>query len=629
MIFREFLKRDEMNGKFRPIRFLLLVFLCGVFSSQVRADYAPIASYKIDVRLDDKEKTLSGQEKISFLNTSERSVDTLYLHLYLNAFSSNSTIFAKESGSLKELLKKEEYKGYAKIRTVKTDFGEVGYNINETVMNISLPRPLKPGQEIILSIGFELKVPKIIFRMGHDKENFLLCEWFPKMAVLEKDGTWKNFPFHYSTEFFSDFGTYDVSITLPLKYIIDGTGYITSEKKNPDSTRSVTFHAEKVHDFAWAASPDFKVRKVNINGVEVVFLFLPGDLYRLPRWVKGAQATLKYCGTHFGKYPYHKLVIADSRIGLVAGAAESPMFITMPPESEMPFMPQGIRYDQWVIIHELVHQWWYGIVASNEAEEAWLDEGMTTYTTRKIMENEYGIKGNVIDLWGIKISDDNLAKLPYSASVKVDPIVKPAWEFLSPGSYGVNVYYKTSLVLDLLENLVGKGKMGSFLKEYFDRYQFKHPKTEDFKKLAEEVLAQNLDSFFKDWFYDTKTCDYEVKKIKSEEIENSKKEKLYETTVELRRNGDIIMPVDVLIELENGEKIRQTWDGKEKWYKLKIDTKAKIKSAIVDPENKIVLDLNVNNNGLSNKPHRWPVFKFFSDYLFWMESFVQWMMDFF
>jgi aminopeptidase N len=171
--------------------------------------------------------------------------------------------------------------------------------------------------------------------------------------------------------------------------------------------------------------------------------------------------------------------------------------------------------------------------------------------------------------------------------------------------------------------------MDRFLKEYYNQYQFKHPKTDDFIRLAEKVTDQNLDGFFRDWFYDTKTCDYEVRKIKSEEIGNSKKGKLYQTTVELRRNGDIIMPVDVLIELENGEKIRQTWDGKEKWNKLKIDTKAKIKSAIVDPDNKLVLDLNLNNNGLSTKPHRWPVFKFFSDYLFWMESCIQWMVDFF
>ena len=615
-----------MNGKLRPIRFFSLILFFVVLFSQIRAEYVPVASYKIDVKLDVKKKLISGQERIYFLNTSERSVDTLYLHLYPNAFSSESTIFVKESDYLKELMKKQEYQGYLKIKKIEDERGEVNYKVNETVMSIFLPKPLEPGKEIELSCEFELKVPKITFRMGYDENNFLLCEWFPKMAVLEQDGTWRNFPWHYMTEFFSDFGTYDVSITLPLKYVIDGTGYITAERNNPDSTKTVSFHAEKVHDFAWAASPDFKVRKEKIDGVDVVFLLLPGDLYRLPRWVKGAKATLEYCGSHFGEYPYEKLVIADSRIGLGTGAAESPMFITMPPD--LPFIPENVRLDEWTIVHELVHQWWYGIVASNEAEEAWLDEGMTTYTTRKIMEKEYGVQGNLINLWGIKISDENLTKLSYSGSVKIDPIVKPSWEFASPGSYGVNVYYKTSLVLELLENLVGKEKMDSFLKEYYYQFQFKHPKTEDFKRLAEEVTGKNLDGFFKDWFYDTKTCDFEVRRIKSEEIEKSNKVKLYQTTVELRRNGDIIMAVDVLIELENGEKIRKTWDGKEKWYKLKIDTKAKIKSAMVDPDNKIVLDLNVNNNGLSVKPPRWPVFKFFSDYLFWMESFIQWMVDF-
>jgi hypothetical protein len=615
-----------MNGKLKPIKLFLLIFLFTVFPSQIRAGYIPIASYKIDVRLDIKKKLISGQEKIFFLNTSTKDLDTLYLHLFPNAFSSDSTIFVKESGYLKELMRKEEYQGYLKIKTVEDERGEVSYKLNETLMSIALPEPLKPGKEIELSCEFELKVPKITFRLGYDQNNFLLCEWFPKLAVLEQDGTWRNFPSHYMTEFFSDFGTYDVSITLPVKYVIDGTGYIVAEKKNPDSTKTVSFHAEKVHDFAWDCSPDFRIRKAIIEGTEVVFLLLPGGLYKFHRWSKGAQSALRYCNSHFGKYPYKKLVVANSSIGL-GGAMESPMFITMPPD--LPFTPENVRLDEWIIIHELVHQWWYGIVASNEAEEAWLDEGMTTYTTRKIMENEYGTKGNVIDVWGIKISDRNLAKLSYTASAKVDPIVKPSWESLNQNSYAVNVYYKTSLVLDLLESLVGEENMGRFLKEYYDRYQFKHPKTDDFKKLAEEIFSQNLDSFFKDWFYDTKTCDYEVRRIKSEEKGNSKKDKLYQTTVELRRNGDIIMPVDVLIELENGEKIRQTWDGKEKWYKFKIDTKAKIKSAIVDPENKIVLDLNVNNNALSVKPHRWPVFKFFSDYLFWMESCIQWIVDFF
>lgn len=572
--------------------------------------------------MNDKEKIIYGQEEITFLNTSIKDIDTLHLHLYANAFSSDSTVFIKESKSLKELMLKEEYRGYIQVKNVKSFARKLNWNVNETQMKIFLPESLRPGENVEISLEFELKLPQIISRMGYDKDNFILSEWFPKMAVLEKEGVWKDFPYHRLTEFYSDFGDYDVSITLPLKYIIDATGYIVTEKKNPDSTKTVTFKAEKVHDFAWCASPDFRIKKANINGVEVVFLLLPESSYKYQRWAKAAKVALKYCNSHFGRYPYGKLVIAESYIGLTGGAIECPMLVTMP--IRLPFSPGNIRPDEEILIHEVAHQWWYGVVASNEAEEAWLDEGFATYTTSQIMEKEYGEKGNLIDFLGIKFSALNLAKWIYLRYPELDRVVKPSWEFVSSRSYGVNVYFKASLVLELLENIIGEEKMDTLLNEYYNRYQFKHPKTDDFIELAEKVSGKELESFFRDWLFETKTCDYEVRKIKSE-----KKEKIYQTTVELWRNGEIIMPVEVLIELEEGEKIRKIWDGKDRWFELKLETKTRIRSAILDPENKIVLDVNVNNNGLSTKPYRWPVFKFFSNYLFWMESVIQWMIAFF
>ncbi len=617
-----------MNKILKPNKFIF-IFLFALFFSQAQSEYLPVASYKVDLRLDDKEKKISGQERIYFLNTSNKDIDTLYLHLNLNAFSSDSTIFVKESEDLKKLMEKEEYRGYLKIKKINSHLEELGYKVNETIMQILLSRPLKPGENIEFELEFELKLPKIVLEWGYDKDNYIMRDWLPKMAVLEKDGTWSAQPQHFLTEHYSDFGTYDVNITLPLKYIIEGTGYVISEKRNTDSTKTVTFHAEKVHDFSFCSSPDFRIRKKSIEGTEVVFLILPEDLYKFPRWTKAAELALKYCNSHFGKYPYNKLVIADISIGMGAGAMECPMMITMIPKT--PFLLSYMKLDEWVIIHELVHQWWYGIVANNETEEAWLDEGFTTYTTRKIMEKEFGEKGNIFNRRGVVLSDQDISRLAYLTAPKLDLVVTPAWKSVNLFSYSTNVYYKASLVLDLLENTIGKEKMDKLLKEYYDRYQFKHPKTEDFIKIAEEISGQKLDGFFGDWIYSTKTCDYEVRKIKSEELGSSKnkKEKLYETTVELRRNGDIIIPVDIQIELENGEKVRKSWDGEAKWFKLKLETKDKIRSAILDPDNRIVLDLNINNNALSTNPYRWPVFKFFSDYLFWMENVIQWMMDLF
>jgi len=610
-----------MKRNFRLIK-IFLIFLFILYSFNAWANYLPVASYKIDVSLNDKEKIISGRERITFLNTSIKDINTLHLHLYANAFSSDSTFFVKDSKSLRELMLRDEYRGYIQIKEVKSLSRELNWEVSETQMKIFLPETLKPGKNVEINLEFDLKLPKIISRMGYYKENFILSEWFPKIAVLEKDGVWKDFSYHRFTEFYSDFGTYDVSITLPLKYIVDGTGYILAEKENPDLTKTVTFKAEKVHDFAWCASPEFRVRKINIDGIDVIFLLLPENLHKYHRWVKAAEVALRYCNSNLGRYPYDKLVVANSYIGLIGAAMECPMLVTMP--VGLPFSPENIRLDEEILIHELTHQWWYGVVASNEAEEAWLDEGFTTYTTSKIMEEEYGEKGNLIDFWGIKFSALNLAKWIYLKYPELDRVVKPSWEFVGSSSYGANVYFKASLVLELLENLIGEEKMETLLKEYYKRYQFKHPKTEDFIKLAEEVSGQKLDDFFNDWLYGTKTCDYEVRKINS-----VKKEKIYLTRVELGRNGDIILPVEVLIELENGEKIRKTWDGKDRWFELKLETKTKIRSAILDPGNKIVLDTDVNNNGLSNKPFRFPIFKFFSDYLFWMESAVQWMIDFF
>ncbi len=602
-------------------------FLLSLNPLALQANYLPVASYKINASLNDKEKIISGQEKITFTNTSEKEIDTLYLHLYANAFSSDSTFFVKDSRSLKELMQKEEYRGFIQVKNVKSPPGELNWEVAETQMKIFLPQSLKPGKEIEIGLEFELKLPKIISRLGYYKDSYLLSEWFPKMAVLEKNGIWSTFSYHRFTEFYSDFGSYDVSITLPLKYIVDGTGYIVSQKENPDSTKTVTFKAEKVHDFAFCASPEFRIGKENIEGIEVIFLLLPQNSYKYQRWVKAAEVALRYCNSHFGKYPYGKLVISNSYIGVIGAAMECPMLVTMP--IRLPLTPRNIRLAEEILIHEIVHQWWYGVVASNEALEAWLDEGFTTYTTRKIMEKEYGPKGSLIDLWGLKLSDLNLAKWIYLKYPALDPVVQPSWKFLSSTSYGVNVYYKASLVLELLGNLIGEEKMNALLREYYDLYRFQHPKTADFIKLTEEVTGRNLDGFFEDWLYSTKTCDYEIGRIKSELKESSGKEKLYEATVELIRNGDIIMPEDILLELENGEKILKSWDGKDRWFKLQLETNAKIKSALLDPQNKMVLDTDVNNNGLSNKPYSWPVFKFFSDCLFWMESAVQWLMDVF
>jgi len=633
-------------------KFILILFFSffpsSSFSLAFEEHAPPIASYNIKVKLDPKDKKLLGKEILTFKNTSKKSADTLFLHLYPNAFQSDTTIFMKESLFPDRVKKKEEYRGYMEINKINLNSG---YDltkdkiIDETIMKLPLPESLPPQDTISLEIEFVVKLPQIFVRMGYWGRNFVIGQWFPKMAVLEEDGYWNAHEYHASSEFFSDFGTYDVSITLPLEYIVGATGYLQEEKINQDSTKTLVYHAGDVHDFVWVAGPDYLTSKRMVDGIELIFLYKPEHKKKVERILDAAEFALKYYSSTFGDYHYKKFVIADAEIGFGGGAMEYPMFITISP-SEL--STDKINLDELILFHEIAHQWWYGMVASNEFEEAWLDEGFSVYSERKALEEKFGITANLVNLWGIKIGDKDLAKVGYLLDPQSDITVKNSWEFQDFLSYRANVYYKASLLLQTLENLLGEEKMKELLKEYFQRYKFKHPKTDDFIQLANEISGEDLTPFFSQFLFGTGVCDYQVENIKSTPVKKEGKEsqdtvrqahrpeqsrrtefvQIFETEVLLKRKGEIKIPVEVLIELENGEKIKRAWDGQERWYKIKFETKSKIESAIIDPENKIVLDLDMNNNSLTTKSQDSVIFKLCSQYLFWMETFMQWTTSF-
>ncbi|MFQ6003591.1 MAG: M1 family metallopeptidase, partial [Candidatus Zixiibacteriota bacterium] len=569
-----------------------------------------------------------GTEILTFRNTSKSSVETLFLHLYPNAFQSDTTTFMKESLFPDEIKKRGEHRGYMEIRKISLSSG---YDltkekiIDETIMKLPLRKPLPPQDTISLGIEFIVKLPQILARMGYSGNSFVVGQWFPKMAVLEEEGGWNAHQYHAISEFFADFGTYDVSITLPLEYAISATGYLQGERVNSDSTKTLVYHAEDIHDFAWVADPDYLISERMVDGVELVFLYKPEHKKKVQRIMDAAEFALKYYSSFFGSYHYKRFVMADAQVGFGGGAMEYPMLIMISP-SGLP--TERIKLDEMVVFHEIAHQWWYGMVASNEVEEAWLDEGFAVWSQRKAFEEKSGATANLVNLWGIKIGDEDLAKLGYLLDPQSDRIVKNSWEFRDFLSYRANVYYKASLLLQTLENLLGEEKMKGLLREYFRRYKFRHPKTEDFIQLACEFSGENLKPFFSQLLFGTGVCDYQVGRIKSTPLKEEGKQRIYQTKVLLNRLGEIKIPVEILIELEDGEQIERTWDGQERWHKLEVETKSRIKSVTIDPENKIILDINVNNNSLTTKSQDSVIFELCSQYLFWMETFVQWITSF-
>ena len=596
--------------------FLLLLSIC--MAGETRAPQ--IASYRIDVKLKTQEKKLLGKETIVFVNSSRKSVDTLFLHLYPNAFQSDTTTLMKESLFPDRIKKNEKYHGFIQIERVGTSSGLDLTDkkiIDETIMKLPLPDPLLPQGRIEIEIEFMVKLPEVFVRMGYWGEDFMIGQWFPKMAVLEEDGNWNAYQYHFNGEFFADFGTYDVSITVPLKYVIGATGYLVETQDNPDSTKTVVFHAEDVHDFAWAASPDYQIAERMVDGIELRFFYKPEHENSVERIMDNAEFALKYYSSSFGKYPYTHFTIVDIKIGLAGGAMEYPTLITISP-SRVP--PERIRADALVLFHEMAHQWWYGMVASNEFEEAWLDEGFAVYSERRALDERFGKRANMIDLWGIKASDLDHARFGYLLDLQSDPVVKNSWEFRNYLSYHGMVYFKASLVLETLRNYLGEEKMDEVMKEYFRRYKFKHPKTSDFIQVVNEVTGEDLTFLFEQLLFGTGFCDYEVTSIESVPLGSEDKNRRYKTKVLLRRLGQVVMPVDVVIELEDGEKIKQIWEGKERWLKIETETDSKIKSAIIDPENKIALDININNNSLAARSCDSVIMKLSTLCLFWLET---------
>lgn len=622
--------------------FFLLLFPLFYFSLCFGGQALPIASYNIEVKLDTEEKKLLGKEILTFINTSAKSVDTLFLHLYPNAFQSDSTTFMKGSLFPDRVKKKEEYRGYMEINKIVSN-SEYDLTkekiIDQTIMRLPLPNPLLSGDTIILEIEFVVKLPQILFRMGYSghrdpaDKSFVIAQWFPKMAVLEEAGLWNAHQYHANSEFFADFGTYDIFITVPPEYVVGATGYLQEERANSDSTKTLVYHAEEVHDFVWVADPNYLISKRMVDEIELEFLYKPEHKKKVERIMDAAEFALEFYSSTFGNYHYKRFVIADAEIGIGGGAMEYPMFITISPSA---LSTDKIKLDELILFHEIAHQWWYGMVASNEFEEAWLDEGFASYSQQKALEEKFGETANLVNLFGIKIGEKNFNKISYLLDPQSDIPVKNSWEFQDFLSYRACVYGKASLLLRTLENLLGKEKMEELLQTYFQRYKFKHPKTEDFIQLTNEISGEDFNPLFSQLLFGTGVCDYQVASIKSTPLRGEGEHQIYESEVLLKRLGEIQIPIEVLIELEDGEKIKKNWNdstsssyyGEERWHKIELVTKSRIKSAIVDPENKIALDIDVNNNSLTTKSQDSVIFKLSTQYLFWMETLIQWITSF-
>lgn len=640
-----------------------------------------IANYDIEVTLDPETRRLAGKETLTWRNATNDHIDELQFHLYLNAFRNNKSTFMKESGGVSRgnKIDKEGW-GFIEVDRLALENGpelteqmefiqpDDGNVFDKTVFRVPLPHSLRPGESIRLDIDFTAKLPQPPFaRTGAKEEYFFVGQWFPKIGVYENGG-WNCHQFHANSEFYADYGVYNVWITVPEKNIVGATGIEVEVKKNGDGTATHFYHAEDVHDFAWTTSPEFLEFKDKAQDVEIRLLLQPDHAGQAQRHLDAAKVAIEHFQDWYGDYPYPNLTVVDPRRGAGgSGGMEYPTLITA---GTAYGVPDGVRVVEMVIIHEFGHNYWYHLLASNEFEEAWMDEGINTYTEIQILQDAYGPVGDAIDVLGTKINDVQLHRARYLFTADVDPMVRKSWEYYSSGSYGVNAYSKPGLVLTTLQNYLGREKMMQIMRTYYRRWRFKHPKTQDFIDVVNEIAGENLDWFFDQAFFSNAVLDYSVeaafsRKVRKgrgfdfdlsteesdsaqteeapeadtvktngttasaaaeDSLENAKTDtgkeeepKLYYSGVNIRRLGEFKFPVEIEILFDDGEKIVEHWDGREMWKKYRYTRPAKLVSATIDPERKILLDVNFTNNSRAVKPRKLGLNKISARWLFWTQ----------
>lgn len=562
-----------------------------------------VTEYHIGVALDAERRALHGSQTVTWRNPGDQNVQELYFHLYPNAFASDKTTFNRESGGrLRGDKRTGSGYGSMHVGSIETTDGldlthrieyeqpDDGNPDDRTVMKLRLPKPVAPGAAVTLKMSFTVEMPEVFARMGYKGDFFMAGQWFPKLAVYEPAGTrgrtaegWNAHQYHGNSEYYADFGIYNVKIRVPSDYVVAATGFPPKPATVDKKTGSKTYHfyADDVHDFAWAASPNFVYAEEpfsapNVPGVKIKLYLDPAHLELKERYLYAAKKSLEHFSSWYGPYPYSTLSIVVPPAGAGgAGGMEYPTLVTAWAADSN---SAGYELER-VVVHEIGHQYWYGMVASNEFEEAWLDEGFTSYAEEKLMAAEFGLTPSTTLEASYMTSPASLTRL--------------AWNFNDHDHYAENVYIRGKLVLQAIEKEIGEPAMKRVLRTYFDRWKFKHPSTGDFQKTLEDVTKRSWAPFFDQFVYGDRMVDYAVESI--ERLESEAGTYSYRVAVAARGGKD--GPVYVRFLYEDGQSIKQEWAGEDGLISFALPPHtAKLRYVVVDPDHENVLEHKRFNN---------------------------------
>ncbi|MEO6730932.1 MAG: M1 family metallopeptidase [Ferruginibacter sp.] len=513
-----------------------IVFCCQLSKAYCQLPYwQQQVDFKIDVTLDDKSHSLDGFVKMDYFNNSPDTLRYIWIHLWPTAYKNDRTAFSDqllENGRTDFYFSNSDKRGYINRLDFKVD-GIVArmedHPQHQDIIKVVLPQPLAPKTSAKIQTPFHVQLPYNFSRGGHVGQSYQITQWFPKPAVYDRKG-WHPMPYLQLGEFYSEFGNYDVQITLPKNYVVAATGILQDEEeqgwlkkkvKKPmactdcsgtksqvvDRTeimsskemKTIHFKQDNVHDFAWFADKSFIVNHdtLQLQSGRTINVFS----YYLPKttdqnyWAKSLlfiKNTIATRGKWLGEYPYSIVSVVEAEMGF-AGGMEYPTITSITPVA-------GESALEHVIEHEVGHNWNYGILASNERDHPWMDEGINTFYDERYNASEsytIGKETNKPTFFSKRLPDDFMpVGFRIMASNKKDQPIETTSENFNELNYGLVGYYKAGQWMKGLEKELGTAMFDSCMHEYYRQWKFKHPYPEDLKKLMEEVSGRNLDNSF-------------------------------------------------------------------------------------------------------------------------------------
>jgi hypothetical protein len=578
-----------------------------------------VASYTLEARLDETAHTIAGKGTLTWVNGSSLPTSELYFHLYLNAFENAHTLFNRSPFTRARSGRMTRRWGKITLqRLVARELGDLdllpsleahspGDPLDATDRRLPLPRPIASGERLTIELSWTSVLPDIVERTGVSRDFYFAGQWFPKLARLERDGTWAHFPFHPHAEFYADFGDYDVTLDVPASMVVGASGRRVSENVT-DGRLRVRQRAQGVHDFAWVAWPAFERREERIGGVDVHLLYPPGHALNAERTLEALRFGLPHFDERYGPYPYPDLtVVHPPEHAASAGGMEYPTLITTGGPWHQPYWSRAVEL---VTLHELGHQWFYGIIATNEHAWPFLDEGLNSYAETVAAEALFGA-GSAGVLGGLVLSATALHRGGMRLGPRDAPIARPASEFVDFGELGGLVYSRTALLFRTIANVYGPDRLERALRRYALRYRFDHPGPDALLATLEEELGAGAAANVRACLFEGGTINYSVRDLRSvRRLEPAPTEgeassgaadpaldrQPFESRVVIHRHGELRFPVQVLLVAADGERIVEHWDGAGRDGVFVHVGSSPVVSVQVDPEQAIAIDDNLLDN---------------------------------